>query len=65
MTTVVLYNPFANNNRAAEQSQSLRELLPEDELEFLELYQCMNASQRRYFTEFMKSLKEDDERRGL
>ena len=39
--------------------------LSRDELEFLELYQCMNASQRRHFTEFMKSLKEDDESRGL
>lgn len=37
MTTTVLYNPYANNNRAAEQAKKLQEVLPEDKLEFLDL----------------------------
>ncbi|MGN0293452.1 MAG: helix-turn-helix domain-containing protein [Lachnospiraceae bacterium] len=36
-------------------------VLTQEDMEFLELYQCMNENQRKHFIEFMKSLKEDDE----
>lgn len=37
--------------------------LTQEEMDFLELYQCMSADQREHFTAFVQSLTEKDEDR--